>query len=181
VVLHQKGSHGPSYFERYPPAFRRFTPTCESNELGDCSTAEIVNTYDNTILYTDHALGRVLDVLQAHAAGIDAAMLYVSDHGESTGEHGFYLHGAPGFMAPAEQRRVPMFLWMSDGFAEQSRTDRACLAARRDTELSHDNLFHSVLGLLDVEAAAYRRDLDFVAACRDGAGGVHLAKAANAR
>ena len=166
VILHQKGSHGPSYFERYPLEFRRFQPTCDTNALEHCSQAQIVNTYDNTILYTDHTLGRVLDLLHEHAADIDSAMLYVSDHGESTGERGMFLHGAPLFMAPEEQTHIPMFLWMSDGFASRVDVDASCVQAGRDARLSHDNVFHSVLGLLDVHTRAYRPGLDLSASCR---------------
>ena len=166
VVLHQKGSHGPSYFERYPPEFRRFTPTCESNELDDCTREEIINTYDNSILYTDHNLGEVINVLRERQDRLDSAMLYVSDHGESTGEKGMYLHGAPLFMAPREQTQIPMVLWLSGAFAGRFGIDTDCLREQSERALSHDVLFHSVLGLLDIQSQGYRKPLDLFAGCR---------------
>lgn len=166
IVLHQKGSHGPSYFERYPEPFKRFQPTCESNDLADCTKEQIVNTYDNSILYTDHNLATVIDVLRAREVDIDSALVYVSDHGESTGENGMYLHGAPSFMAPDEQTRVPLIVWFSTGFASQHLIDTGCLQSHASTPLSHDNLFHSVLGLMDVRTRGYRSELDLFAGCR---------------
>lgn len=166
IVLHQKGSHGPSYFERYPPAFRRFQPTCDSNELADCTREQIVNTYDNSILYTDHNLAGVIDALRQRQDRLDSVMLYISDHGESTGEKGIYLHGAPSFMAPDEQTRVPMILWFSAGFPQRFGIDTDCVREREDSALSHDVLFHSVLGLLDVRTHGYRASLDLLAGCR---------------
>lgn len=178
IVLHQKGSHGPSYFERYPPAFRRFVPTCESNGLEHCTREQIVNTYDNTILYTDHVLGEVMDLLRAHQAGLDSALLYVADHGESTGEHGFFLHGAPGFVAPPEQTRIPMLLWLSAGFGAGTGLDRACIAEHAARPYTHDHLFHSVLGLLDVQTRDYDPRLDLAQGCRGGGSQwVHAAQA----
>ncbi len=166
IVLHQLGSHGPSYFERYPPQFRRFAPTCDTNQLQRCTKAQIVNTYDNTILYTDHVLDRLIGVLESQRDRFDAALLYVSDHGESTGEHGMYLHGMPYVMAPANQTHVPMIAWISDGYARSHDVDRACLDGQRGRPLSHDNLFHSMLGLLDVETSVYKSSLDLFAPCR---------------
>ncbi|RYY89462.1 MAG: phosphoethanolamine--lipid A transferase, partial [Comamonadaceae bacterium] len=151
VVLHQLGSHGPAYYKRYPPAFKRFTPACEQEELRRCSQAEIVNAYDNTILYTDHVLGRLVDQLQALDAKLDTAMLYVSDHGESLGESGLYLHGVPYAIAPQVQTHVPMVAWASAGFVRSTGLDLACLRQRAALPVSHDNLFHSVLGAMDVQ------------------------------
>lgn len=168
IVLHQLGSHGPSYFERYPPAFRRFLPTCDTNQLQRCTRAQIVNTYDNTILYTDHVLDKLIGVLDSQKARFDTALVYISDHGESTGEHGMYLHGMPYVMAPDEQTHVPMLAWISDGYARAHGIDRKCLDAQRSRQLSHDNLFHSVLGLLDIETTVYKENLDLFAACRVG-------------
>ena len=104
IVLHQVGNHGPAYFNRYPSAFRRFTPTCDTSELRACTREEIVNTYDNAILYTDHFLARAVDFLASKEAEYTTAMLYVSDHGESLGEAGLYLHGIPYAIAPTVQK-----------------------------------------------------------------------------
>ncbi len=166
VVLHQLGSHGPSYFRRYPPAFRRYTPACESDDLHRCSQAEIVNAYDNTLLYTDHVLGRVIDWLQGRQQRFDTAMLYVSDHGESLGENGLYLHGVPWSIAPAVQTKVPMVAWFSQGWTASTGLDLGCLRQRAAQPASHDHLFHSVLGALDVRTRAYDPAWDLLRPCR---------------
>lgn len=171
VVLHQKGSHGPAYARRHPAAFSRFGPECTTGELERCSRASIQAAYDNTILYTDYFLSQTIDRLRemAQHEDVDTAMLYFSDHGESLGENNVYLHGTPYLFAPREQTRVPMMLWMSDGFGARFRIDRRCLAQRRDEPLSHDNVFHSVLGMLDVNTAVLNPRLDIFHACVRGA------------
>lgn len=167
VVLHQQGSHGPAYHKRSPPSFKRFLPECASAAVENCSRAEIVNAYDNTIVYTDYVLAHLIAMLQKEAARFDVAMLYVSDHGESLGENGLYLHGLPWLLAPEEQTRVPMVAWLSDGFAAGLHVDRSCLAQRRHDRLSHDHVFHSILGVYDIRTGIYSRDLDLFAPCRD--------------
>jgi len=94
-------------------------------------------------------------------------LLYVSDHGESLGEGGLYLHGAPYMLAPSEQTKVPMMIWMSDGYADANRIERDCLAAQAQTgRFSHDNLFSTVLGAMHVATGLYRPETDIFAACR---------------
>ena len=166
VVLHLLGSHGPAYFKRYPPEFRRFTPACESEDLRTCSSAEIVNAYDNSLLYTDFVLGRVIDFLERAQATHDTALLYVSDHGESLGEGGLYLHGMPYAIAPDVQKHVPLVMWLSPAFRRDFGIDPGCLRARAGAPASHDNLFHSLLGVLDVRTSAYEAPLDLFAPCR---------------
>jgi lipid A ethanolaminephosphotransferase len=165
VVLHPLGNHGPNYFERYPSAFRRYTPVCESVDLGECDRQSIVNAYDNALGYTDHVLAKLIGQLGRNPR-YDTAMIYVSDHGESLGEKGLYLHGVPYAIAPEEQTRVPMVMWFSPGFAAGSGLDIACLRRESTQPASHDNLFPSVLGLLDVRTGVYDRDRDLFAACR---------------
>ena len=159
VVIHQMGSHGPAYFKRYPPAYRRFTPTCDSNELQRCTPEQVRNTYDNTIAYTDHILARTIQVLQQEPR-YRSAFWYVSDHGESTGEKGLYLHGAPYLFAPSQQTHVPMLAWLSKSYRELLGARADCLAARREDTLSHDNVFHTVLGLMDVRTSVLSPALD---------------------
>ncbi|ASY67050.1 conserved putative membrane protein (plasmid) [Sinorhizobium sojae CCBAU 05684] len=165
IVLHQLGSHGPSYYLRYPEAFRRFTPDCRTPELMSCTTEEIVNAYDNTILYTDHILASVARLLEKHQDRIAGAMIYMSDHGESLGENGIYLHGAPYAIAPKEQTQVPFIAWFSKPYQTAMGVDAACLSTDADTPKSHDNLFHTVLGMMDVQTGVYKRSLDAFAAC----------------
>ena len=165
LVLHQMGSHGPAYFKRSPPAFKRFRPECGSNALQDCSREQVLNAYDNTILYTDHFLHGVITWLKAREASNTTAMLYVSDHGESLGENNLYLHGLPYAIAPDVQKQVPWITWFSSGFEQRRGIGLPCVQARADERVSHDNFFHSVLGLMDVQAKVYQSALDPYAAC----------------
>jgi lipid A ethanolaminephosphotransferase len=167
LVLHMLGNHGPSYFRRYPAAFERFKPACRQDDLGQCAQPDIVNAYDNALLYTDHVLATVIDTLRAHAHAVDVAMVYVSDHGESLGELNLFLHGMPYALAPREQTQVPMVWWMSPGYAARAGVDAACLKQQAAANVSHDNLFHSLLGLLDVHTALYEPELDITAPCRE--------------
>lgn len=170
IVLHQIGSHGPSYWLRYPAEREIFTPACKTPQLGDCSDEEIVNAYDNTIAFTDHILATLIDRLEAQDRVIPA-LFYASDHGESLGENGIYLHGAPDFMAPREQTHIPMLIWMSRRFRATLGLDQACLAARRDDPVSHDYMFSTVLGLLDVTTGARDPGLDLAGGCREQVSG----------
>ena len=165
VVLHQLGNHGPNYFERYPAGFRRYSPVCESTDLGACDRQAIVNAYDNALGYTDHVLAKLIGQLGRNT-DYDTAMIYLSDHGESLGEKGLYLHGVPYAIAPEEQTHVPMVMWLSPGFAATSKLDVACLRREAAEPASQDNLFPSVLGLLDVRTALYDPDRDLFAGCR---------------
>ncbi len=165
LVLHLIGSHGPTYYLRYPDAFEVFKPACRTAEFKNCTAPEITNSYDNTILYTDYILSRMMDVL-GDQQGLLTALVYASDHGESLGENGLYLHGAPYFIAPATQTRVPMILWMSPSFRKQFRIDQPCLKDISNDTFSHANLFHSVLGLLDVRVDVRDDGLDLFSACK---------------
>lgn len=166
IVLHMVGSHGPAYFKRYPPAFEVFTPVCNTIQLDRCSRESIVNAYDNSLLYADHVLSQTIELLRSNAKRFDTAMLYVSDHGESLGENGLYLHGIPYALAPREQIQVPMLLWLSEGLSGRRGIDTACLQARQREPLSHDHLFHSVLGLSNVQTAVYRPGRDLFRRCQ---------------
>ena len=170
IVLHQIGSHGPSYWLRYPEDAEVFAPACKTAELTNCSTEEIVNAYDNTILYTDRFLSQVIDLLDSTDRVIPA-MYYVSDHGESLGEGGLYLHGTPYFMAPEYQTQVPMVIWMSARFRASLALDAACLAEGAGGDVSHDNMFSTILGLLDVATTARDPALDLAGSCRLAAAG----------
>jgi lipid A ethanolaminephosphotransferase len=165
IVLHQIGSHGPSYWLRYPADQERFAPACQTPELSLCSTEEIVNAYDNTIAYTDHFLAQVIDLLESEDR-VYPAMYYVSDHGESLGESGIYLHGTPYFMAPDTQTHVPMVIWMSQRFRDSMGHDLDCMETQVTKPVSHDHMFSTVLGLLDVVTTAKDPELDLAATCR---------------
>ena len=156
VVLHQHGSHGPSYFKNYPSQFAAFKPVCNSVDLQNCTNEALVNAYDNTILYTDYLLYRVIELLKTFQ--LPAVMLYVSDHGESLGEYGLYLHGAPYSIAPDVQKKIPFIVWTSDEFKKQRGLDNHALA--KGANYSQDNVFHSVMGALGMRSDIYNQRLD---------------------
>lgn len=148
IVLHQMGNHGPEYYRRYPKEFERFTPTCKSSELQNCSKQEIDNAYDNAIVYTDYFLSEVIQFLKKHDSDYATAMVYVSDHGESLGEHGIYLHAAPYLIAPKEQTHIPAIVWLGKQF--DFTIDQ--LKPYRDFPVSHDDLFCTLLAGFEVDA-----------------------------
>lgn len=164
LVLHQLGSHGPAYYLRYPDEYRRFTPDCQSAEFSKCSREEILNAYDNSIAYTDHIISSVIDRLRDKQDKLDTSLIYMSDHGESVGEFGLYLHGAPYFVAPSQQTHVPYVLWLGKDAKATIRQD--CLAKEATEPQSHDKLFHTVLGLMQVKTKVYTSALDTLSSCR---------------
>ncbi len=163
IVLHQMGNHGPAYYKRYPAAFEQFKPTCRNSDLSQCTQEEIVNAYDNALLYTDYFLAKTIDLLKKNSARFETALFYVSDHGESLGEAGTYLHGLPKVIAPAAQTHVPAILWFGPGYEE---IDVPALRQKRDQPFTHDNLFHTTLGFLEIETGIYRPELDILTGAR---------------
>ncbi|MDH4124907.1 MAG: phosphoethanolamine--lipid A transferase [Gammaproteobacteria bacterium] len=166
IVLHQMGSHGPAYFRRYPDEFRTFVPDCRSQNFGDCSIQEIVNAYDNTIRYTDHVIAAAIEVLNAESERFDVSLTYVSDHGESLGEHNLFLHGMPYKLAPEEQKQVPFITWSAHQDFQDVGMGSRCLGTSEQPGISHDNLFHTELGLLDIDTSVYDSQLDIFSGCR---------------
>lgn len=166
LVLHMIGSHGPSYYLRYPAEFERFTPTCQTAELKDCSIEQITNAYDNTVVYTDHIVASMIDILAAQTKATPA-LFFVSDHGESLRENGLYLHGAPYFMAPEYQTRVPMLTWIPPAYEAALGIQPGCVAKGNEAVLSHDNMFSTVLALAGVETAVIDPALDLIGPCRN--------------
>jgi lipid A ethanolaminephosphotransferase len=169
LVLHQIGNHGPAYYRRYPPQFKHFEPACETDVLHNCTQQQIVNAYDNALRYTDHVLAQLIAFLQTQRNQYDVALIYVSDHGESLGERGLYLHGMPYAIAPREQLEVPMIWWLSPEFAHNRNIDVDCLRTRARDEASHDHLFHSITGVLGVKTADRDQAMDLFAQCRGDA------------
>lgn len=163
VVLHQMGNHGPAYYKRYPERFAQFTPVCKTNQLEQCSSEEINNAYDNAILYTDYFLSQVIRLLEKNSAekGFESAMVYASDHGESLGENHLYLHGLPYMFAPDTQKHVPMIMWFSENLISDE-VDFEKTRSRSDEHLTHDNLFHTILGLMEVGTAVYDPKMDII-------------------
>jgi lipid A ethanolaminephosphotransferase len=167
IVLHQMGSHGPAYYKRYPQAFRKFTPTCDTSQLDNCSQEEVSNTYDNTILYTDHFLAEVIGFLRQNDERFETAMFYASDHGESLGENGLYLHGLPYWMAPESQTGVPMILWLGKNY---DAAPEAGMHKIRNLPLNHDFVFHTLLGLFEINTKEHLPGKDVISLARDFAG-----------
>jgi len=166
IVLHMLGNHGPAYFERYPEQFKKWTPTCDTADLSSCSQKALVNTYDNAILYTDSILAHTIDLLQ-NIKSHDTGLIYVSDHGESLGERNVFLHGLPYFMAPDEQKKVPMILWLSQGLSKQLAMNENCLRNKQADPISHDYLFSTLLSLYDVKAKEHNPKFDLIQSCRN--------------
>jgi lipid A ethanolaminephosphotransferase len=166
LVLHQKGSHGPDYYNRYPASAERFKPACQSNQLQACSSQELINAFDNTIAYTDTFLASTIHWLKTQETDYNPLLVYVSDHGESLGENGLYLHGMPYVLAPDAQKHVPMLMWFSQGFKTEQAVDQTCLANLQTQTFSHDNIFHTLLGLLSINAQVYDKTLDISSDCR---------------
>jgi lipid A ethanolaminephosphotransferase len=174
VVLHLKGSHGPAYYKRYPAAFEKYKPACQSNELTQCSSESLINAYDNTLVYTDHILGEVVSMLKRLEPKFATLMMYASDHGESLGEKGLYLHGLPYSIAPIEQTRVPMMAWFSPTFLKMEAWDAACAARQRQRNRKHEDIYSTVLGLMEVTTKVYKPERDLFLTCEKEEGSPHL-------
>ncbi|MBS4275388.1 phosphoethanolamine transferase [Campylobacter vulpis] len=155
IIVHLQGSHGPAYYKRYPKEFEKFTPTCDTNELSKCTLEQITNTYDNTILYTDYIVEEMIDELKM-IKDYQNTLIYISDHGESLGENGIYLHGMPYAIAPKTQTQIPFILWTDD------ENLRQIAFKHKNMELSHDNLFSTILGYFEVKTPFYEEAFDLL-------------------
>lgn len=165
IVLHQLGSHGPAYYARYPKEFEEYRPACNTSDLSKCSQREIINAYDNSIRYTDAVLSKAVDQLRKHTDK-STSLIYMSDHGESLGENGIYLHGLPYSIAPKQQTQVPFFMWLSDNFKKDHPKLEDCLVEQSKKPAHHDNLFHTVLGMFNIKTSVYQRNFDLTEKCR---------------
>ncbi len=165
IVMHQLGSHGPAYYKRSPANSKPFTPECTTNVLQNCDVTSIINAYDNSIAYTDRFLASIITQLKSLPASFAPSMVNMSDHGESLGEGGTYLHGLPYAIAPEAQKHIPLIMWFSP-VAQQQRGIRVdCMKAQTSTAVSHDYLFHSLLSWGRVQNAAYKPQLDWLKPC----------------
>ncbi|HDT6508428.1 TPA: phosphoethanolamine transferase EptA [Klebsiella aerogenes] len=168
IVLHTIGSHGPTYYNRYPAEFKKFTPTCNTNEIQSCTQQQLTNTYDNTILYVDYVVDKAIKLLQSKQDRFTTSLVYLSDHGESLGEDGVYLHGLPYSIAPDTQKHVPMLLWLSPDYQQRYGVSSQCLQQQAKTnDYSQDNLFSTLLGLLGVDTREYQAKDDLLTPCRE--------------
>ena len=155
IVVHLQGSHGPAYYKRYPKEFEKFTPTCDTNELSKCTFEQIANTYDNSILYTDYIVEEIIDELKK-MQGYQNTLIYLSDHGESLGENGIYLHSMPYAIAPKTQTHIPLILWSDD------ENLRKIAIHYKDIKLSQDNIFSTILGYFEIKTPFYKEEFDFL-------------------
>jgi lipid A ethanolaminephosphotransferase len=161
IVLHQMGNHGPAYYKRYPKKFEKFKPVCTSKQLEQCTKQSISNAYDNAIVYTDYFLSKVIKFLKKKDnQNIQTAMIYLSDHGESLGEGGVYLHGLPYFMAPKNQTHVPMIMWFSNSFKQIINIDK--IKKNSNKQYSQDNLFHTILSIMQIKTSIYDKNMDML-------------------
>ncbi len=161
-VLHSMGSHGPKYHNRYPDSASVFKPYCKKASPQECNEEEINNAYDNTIVYTDYFLSLVISYLEKHERDYDSFMMYASDHGESLGENGIYLHGIPYFIAPEAQTHIPLLLWLSDNYIMDNNLNLKHLKLQSNNEYTHDNLVHTLLGLFAIQTKLYNQKLDII-------------------
>lgn len=164
IVTHMMGSHWP-YAMRYPEAFARFTPTCSettpligdmrmTSDMAACDNAALINAYDNTVLYTDY----VLDETMKRLEGRPALVLFTSDHGQSLGEGGYFLHGHSAALqegGPVMERRAPVIVWMSDAFVQRFPAQADAVARRRASgeSITHDFVFHTLLDCVGLQNA----------------------------
>ncbi|MGV6851769.1 MAG: phosphoethanolamine transferase [bacterium] len=151
IVLHQMGSHGPAYYKRYVASNAHFKPECMSNHLESCTQQQLDNSYDNTIVATDDFLNQVIEFLRPYKSEYKVSLLYVSDHGESLGENGLYLHGLPYFIAPEQQTHVPAIIWTGSNMQQSQMIN---------TPHSHDDIFSSLLGFFAVSSSLYNANQD---------------------
>lgn len=147
IILHQMGNHGPEYYKRYPKEFEYFTPNCKNNRLGECSNVEITNSYDNSVRYTDFFLSHVIAFIKSVETDFEAGMFYISDHGESLGENGLYLHGLPYTLAPKSQKHVPAVIWGSKHFDFSFKE----LNINKGKQLSHDAVYCTLLTMFEID------------------------------
>ena len=149
--MHTSTSHGPTYYKKYPKEFEVFTPVCTTVEMAEADHHELINAYDNSILYTDYLVHTAIEELRSLKEW-RSTLLYVSDHGESLGENNLYMHGMPKSMAPREQFDIPFIVWLSDA----ERTIRTIECAEQY------HVFHTVLSSLSVESEIYNAEYDII-------------------
>ncbi|MDF7667305.1 phosphoethanolamine transferase EptA [Orbaceae bacterium ESL0727] len=166
IVLHMIGSHGPTYYQRYPEKFKKFQPTCDTNQINNCQSDSLINSYDNTIVYTDFIIDQTIAMLQNGQDEFNGAVIYLSDHGESLGENGVYLHSLPYSIAPKQQTQIPLIMWLSTAWQQQKHIDYDCVKSlAQQNVFSHDNLFHTLLSTFDIETKEYNKSLDILHTC----------------
>jgi lipid A ethanolaminephosphotransferase len=167
LYLHMRGSHGPSYYTRYPEEYEFYKPACHERQIRKCSDKEITNAYDNSIKYNMFVISKIMEILETKQDEFNIGLIFMSDHGESLGEKGFYLHGGSYILTKEEQGRVGAFMWFSNDFLRDFKLDKTCLVKEGKTsEFTHYNMFSSMLGLFKIENKYYKKDMDIFRKCR---------------
>ena len=142
IGLHTYTSHGPEYYSNTPEEFKRFTPECKTVEMANAKYEELINAYDNTIIYTDYLVHSVIEMLKREFPDRRSCVIFISDHGESLGEGGLYMHGVPMSTAPAEQLDIPFIVWTSEN---------AEVKVKEIESAGHYHIYHSVLRFLGLQ------------------------------
>lgn len=163
IILHTSTSHGPNYSDKYPKEFEIFKPVARNVEEGEKNVALLVNAYDNTIVYTDFLLDSLISTLRS-MEDWKSAMIFISDHGESLGEKGMFMHGLPMRIAPKEQYEIPLLVWTSDGFRDYRPYGGRQADGSLPPVLEQHYIFHSVLNLLSIDSPAYNKKHDIFVA-----------------
>ena len=143
IVLHTSTSHGPTYYSKYPSEFEHFTPVCTTVEMAKAVPEELINAYDNTILYTDYLVNEVIESMKS-LTDYRSCVMFISDHGESLGENNLYMHGVPMAMAPKEQVEIPFIVWTSDSSK-----------IKAIDEAGQYHVFHSTMDFLSIDSPVY--------------------------
>ncbi|MJW24366.1 kdo(2)-lipid A phosphoethanolamine 7''-transferase [Salmonella enterica subsp. enterica] len=145
IILHTKGSHF-NYTQRYPRSYAQWKPECIGVDSG-CTKAQMINSYDSSVTYVDHFITSVFDQLRDKKA----IVFYAADHGESINERE-HLHGTPRNMAPPEQFRVPMLVWMSDKYLASPQHAQMFAHLKQQAEIKvprrHVELYDTIMGCL---------------------------------
>ena len=161
IILHTSTSHGPKYADKYPKEFEFFKPVAKNIEEGEKNVELLINAYDNTIRYTDYLVDSLINTLRT-MTDWHSAMIYISDHGESLGEKGIFMHGLPMKLAPKVQYEIPFLVWISDNYRNYKPTSDKleAPAGQLPAVLDQHYIFHSVLNLLSIQSPAYNKEYD---------------------
>ena len=156
LIIHTSISHGPAYNKRYPAEFEHFTPVCNTVEMAKADHDELMNSYDNTIIYTDYLLSEAIKQLEELPKEWESCLMYVSDHGESLGEGNLFMHGVPISIAPREQIEIPFLVWTSEGSREIKPLDK----------VGQYHVFHSVMSFLGAESEIFDENMNIFTPAR---------------
>jgi len=159
LVVHTSGSHW-NYLSRYPENFQKFNPDCNYNgkanfskaDPSTCNSEGLINTYDNSILYTDFFLHSVITLLKDK----NAFLIYASDHAEALGENGRYGHGGD---LTIEQTTIPFIVWFSDKFQKNNPDVKIAIKSHTNSEINHDFIFHSLLDCIGISSEIIDKNL----------------------